>query len=284
MVTDAIFSDYDADGDADLIVVGEWMVPTFFQNEGGVFTKISLGLESLNGLWQTIVPFDMDNDGDLDYILGNWGLNTKYKASEAFPLRLYYGDVDGNGQSESIIAQAKNGQYYTQHHLDELAVQLPTLKKKFTTYQQFAGKPLEAIFDKKTRNRLELLSVQELASGYLKNNKGTFVFVPFAPSLQLAPITNLLIHDFFNNGQLGVLLAGNYMGLTPDQGRHDGFSGALLMADGAVHSGIDLGINLINKQVSKMDIITIQQKKYVVVMIHNGPIELYEITTPFLDK
>lgn len=280
MVTDATFSDYDADGDEDLIVVGEWMSPAFFKNQNGVFKRDQKITEKLNGLWQTIIPFDIDQDGDLDYALGNWGLNSKYKASTEFPLLMYHGDIDGNGTSETIVAIEKNSTYYSINDLDELGNQLTSLKKKFTSYRSFAGQPLEAIFNAKTLKNLNKLVVHKLASGYLKNEDGNFVFVSFQEQLQLAPITNMLVHDFSGNGLSDLLIAGNYLGVTPYHGRFDGFTGAVILDDGTVKSGVEVGIDLAQKQINQLAILKIRKKEYLIAMVHNGAVELYEIKLP----
>ena len=277
MVTDAVFSDYDADGDNDLIVVGEWMQPTFFQNNNGVFSKSNVIKDKLNGLWQAISPFDIDADGDVDYVLGNWGLNSKYKATKAYPMLMYYGDIDENGMTETILCIEKNSNYYTLNTFDELSKQLPFLQKRFSSYKDFAGKSIINIFGLQTLNALDVLEVHELASGYLKNNNGTYVFVPFETNLQIAPITNMLSYDFRDTGKLDLLVTGNYMGVTPYHGRFDGFMGALLTNKGDVISGKNIGLNTGNKQVSHMEIVTIKNKPYVVIMINNGNLEMYEI-------
>ena len=277
MVTDAIFSDYDTDGDKDLIVIGEWMQPTFFQNDKGVFTKQDILNEKLNGLWQSISPYDFDNDGDIDYILGNWGLNSKFKASAAYPMLMYHGDIDKNGMTETILCIEKNKTYYTINTFDELAKQLPFLQKKFDSYKAFAGKSIHDIFEAQTLDELNVLKVHELASGYLKNDKGSFIFVPFKEDLQVAPITNMLVHDFTNNGVLDVLMTGNYMGVTPYHGRFDSFMGAILSHDGAIIDGSRLGLNMGKKQVNQAKIITINEKDYIIFMISNDTVELYEI-------
>ena len=90
MVTDAVFSDFNKDGKIDIIVIGEWMKPTFFANRNGKFKDVTATVfpEKSNGLWQAIIPFDIDGDGDLDYMVGNWGLNSKFKASDAFPMKM----------------------------------------------------------------------------------------------------------------------------------------------------------------------------------------------------
>ena len=278
LVTDAVFSDYDNDGDADLIVVGEWMAPTFFQNISGIFKKVAITEDKLNGLWQTIAPFDIDEDGDLDYVLGNWGKNSKFKASKDYPLLMYYGDFDENGNTETITAIEKEGRYYTNLGLDELAGQMAFLKKDFPSYSKFAGKAINEIFTDKTLSKANhVYRAHELASGYLENKEGSFHFVPFKKQLQVAPITNALVYDFYNNGKEEMLLAGNNFGTTPYHGRLDGFSGALILNEKNIKLGHQIGLNLSHKQIKSMNIVQVNNKNYVLVTINNAKAELYEI-------
>ena len=145
--------------------------------------------------------FDIDNDGDDDYILGNFGLNSKFKATDKFPMKMYVGDFDNNKSTETIVATEKNGQYYTLSGLDELAGQLNYLKKKYTSYKTFAGQTVEAVFGDEALKKANLLTVNTLASGYLKNDKDTFSFQPFKePESQLATITEMLKYDFNVDG------------------------------------------------------------------------------------
>ncbi len=279
MVTDAITTDFNADGQIDLIVVGEWMEPTFLQNENGNFNTVSHLKENLNGLWQSITAFDIDNDGDDDYVLGNFGLNSKFKASQQFPMKMYVGDFDNNKKTETIVAIEKNGEYYTLQGLDELADQLSYLKKKYTTYKDFAGQTVEDIFSKEALKNTNVLSVNVLASGYLKNNKGEFTFQPFSDSsLQLAPITEMLKYDFNADGNEDILLAGNYFGVTPYHGKFDSFSGAIIQNNGDIISAQETGVNFYGKAIKGLNIIKIEDVKYLLVTINNDKIELYEIS------
>jgi len=280
MVTDAITTDFNKDGQVDLIIVGEWMNPTFLENDKGNFKDVTSTFMTGNntGLWQSIIAFDIDNDGDDDFILGNFGLNSKFKASIKYPMRMYIGDLDNNNRTETVIAIQKKGNYYTLLGLDELAGQLNYLKKKYRRYKDFAGKTVEEIFGEDELKNTTLLTVTTLASGYLKNDGGSFTFYPFKdPNLQLSPITEILKHDFNADGQEDILLAGNYFGVTPHQGRFDSFSGAVIKHNGEIISAPQVGVDFFNKAVSGLNIINYKGGEYLLVTINNNETEIYEI-------
>jgi hypothetical protein len=280
MVMDAIFTDFNKDGKIDLIVVGEWMKPTFFENKDGKFTDVTAVVfpEKSNGLWQSILPFDIDQDGDEDYLVGNWGMNSKFKASQDFPMKMYYDDFDSNGSFETIVAIEKNTKYYTTLGLDELAEQFSgMLKKKFNSYKSFAGKTLEEVFDPKMLERGKLFEVHNLKSGYLRNDKGKFTFIPFSNKMQVAPITSFLKANFDSDAKEEVFAAGNYFGVSPYHSRFDGFSGALIKNEKNILLGHQIGIDLTQKAVRHLDIVNFNGKRYMLVTINNKKAELYEM-------
>lgn len=280
MVTDAIWTDFDQDGWTDLIVVGEWMSPRFFKNQRGILTEVSDMIvdEGLNGLWQTILPFDINGDGHLDYLLGNWGLNTKFSASQEHPLKMYYADFDDNGGTETVLAYAKEGKYYPVLGLDELGSQMSFLKRKFTSYQAFAGKTIEEVFDKEQLANAEVLTVDELASGYLLYSGGKYTYKAFGPDLQMAPITAFLNYDFDGDGNEEVLIGGNYFGLSPYHGRLGSLAGNIIIAEGKILEGNHIGLNFTNKAVRGLDILHFQQKPYLLVTYNNEAAEIYQLT------
>ena len=277
MVTDALWEDFNGDGSTDLIIIGEWMSPRFFKNTNGKFTESNLLKSRINGLWQAIQPFDIDQDGDTDYLLGNWGLNSKFVATKDAPMKMYFSDFDANGSTETIVVTKKNGEYYPLMGLDELASQMVSLKKKFNTYKDFAGKPLDDIFDKKSLKNAKLLQVEELRSGYLKNDNGSYSFVPFQMKMQVAPILQFLAYDFDNDNDDEVLAAGNYFGVKPFHGRLDTFSGALIENENNVILGNILGLNLTQKSVRHLNIVSLNNKQYLLVTLNNDKAQLYEL-------
>nr|WP_297787107.1 VCBS repeat-containing protein [uncultured Allomuricauda sp.] len=275
MVTDAIWSDFNGDGTTDLILIGEWMSPKFLKNQNGTFSEV----EQVNipGLWQTIEAFDIDKDGDMDYLLGNWGTNSKFKASQEHPMKLYFNDFDGNGQTETVTAMEKNGDYYPLETLDGLASQMVYLKKKYTTYKSFAGNTMEEIFGEDALEASTQFEVNTLKSGYLKNDNGNFVFVPFKNELQVSPIMSFVVDDFDGDGNTEVLIGGNYFGVKPYHGRLDSFPGALLINENNIILGNQLGLDFSKKSIRHLKTITLNNQKYLLAIFNNDKAQVYKI-------
>ncbi|AEM70003.1 FG-GAP repeat protein [Allomuricauda ruestringensis DSM 13258] len=275
MVTDAIWSDFDGDGNTDLILVGEWMSPKFLKYQNGSFTEVEQ--INISGLWQAIETFDIDGDGDTDYLLGNWGTNSKFKASEEHSMKLYFNDFDDNGQTETVTAMEKNGNYYPLETLDGLASQMVYLKKKYTTYESFAGDTMEEIFGGDVLNSSTLLEVDTLKSGYLRNDDGNFVFVPFKNELQVSPIMSFLVDDFDGDGNTEVLVGGNYFGVKPYHGRLDSFPGALIKSERDIVLGNQLGLDFTQKSIRHLKTITLNKQKYLLAVFNNDKAQVYKI-------
>ena len=152
MVTDAEVFDYDNNGYEDLFIVGDWMQPTIFLNDGKKLTKTEniKGFEKSNGWWNCVAKSDIDNDGDQDFIVGNLGLNSKFRPSAANPISLYVNDFDQNGSVEPIYSFSKDGKEYPFALRQDIIKQMSSLKKKFVLYKDYANKTLPEIFDAET--------------------------------------------------------------------------------------------------------------------------------------
>ena len=153
MITSAVWSDFDNDGWIDLIVTGEWMQPTFFKNEHGKFVNVTehTGLTKTNGWWNSIYAVDIDNDGDMDYIVGNMGTNIDFKPAANEPMELYYDDFTGSGKKQPVIScyvmdeKGKKNRYPFSFR-DDLFKVMPGLKKKFWNYELFGKTTLDDVF------------------------------------------------------------------------------------------------------------------------------------------
>lgn len=226
MVTDAVWANLDNDSQMELVVVGEWMPITIFKNEYGKLTlplNLNRQFSSTNGWWNCINAVDINNDGQLDLIAGNLGLNTKIKADSLHPVELYSSDFDNNGIPESILTYFKSdGKSYPYYLKDDIVAQLPMLKKKFLKHVDYAGKTIEEVFDK---DQLELAVVKQAyqlqSCKFINKGDGKFLMQPLPTEAQLAPVYSILADDFDNDGWVDILLAGNFCGLKPEIGRYD---------------------------------------------------------------
>ena len=277
MVTAAIWDDFDGDSKQDLIVVGEWMEPIFLKNNTKNFIKVGKTDSGLEGLWQSIIAFDIDHDGDTDYLLGNWGENSKFKASEEYPMLMYYNDFDKNGQTETIVTTEKNKNYYPLLGLDALASQVVSLKKKYSSYKSFAGQTIEQILSKEQLESSQKLKVSTLKTGYLRNDSGVFTFVPFNRDFQVAPVLTFCKFDFDNDGEDDILAAGNYFGVQPFHGRLDSFTGALIKDADHILPGDQIGLNFAQKSIRQLNVISFKGSHYLLATPNNEEIQRYQL-------
>jgi len=234
MITDAAWSDINGDGRSDLIIVGEYLNVTVFLNENSKFQNVTKpsGLENSSGWWSVLKPADVDRDGDIDLIVGNHGLNSRFRATQNSPLSMYVNDFDKNGTTEQLICFNIEGKDYPMALRHDLTSQMPSLKKKYLKYEDFKNESIDKIFEKEVLKTAVKLSVSELRSGVFINNKGVFSFIPFPIEAQFSPIYAILAEDFDGDGILDVLLGGNLYEAKPEVGRYDGSYGLFLSGVG----------------------------------------------------
>ena len=238
MITDAIFQDLDDDGDDDLIIVGEFMGVEIFVNKKGAFTKKeNSAISELKGWWNTIYQADLDNDGDLDLILGNHGLNSIFRASKESPITLFSKDFDNNGFIDPIMAfRSTNGKDYPYALRHNLIDQIKSLKKKFPDYESFKNADMTTIFNSEQLAEANKLELNMLSSIILINN-GNFNFeVKQLPKeAQFSPIYAIAADDFDNDGDQDIVLGGNLYNVKPEVGRYDATYGVYLENDGKMN-------------------------------------------------
>lgn len=249
MITDAKFQDLDADGDNDLIIVGEFMGIELFRNDAGIFTKLNNALSENKGWWNTIESSDLDGDGDIDFIVGNHGLNSRFRASAQRPITLYAKDFDGNGFMDPILtfrnSSGKDYPYALRHNLVE---QIKSLAKKFPSYQSFKDASITEIFTPEQLKDSYRLNINTLASVVLIN-QGDFKFdVQQLPiEAQFSTVYAITANDFDGDGDNDLVLGGNLYNVKPEVGRYDASYGLYLenKGDGTfVIPKIDSGFKL----------------------------------------
>ncbi|WP_242917936.1 VCBS repeat-containing protein [Pontibacter liquoris] len=235
MVTDAVWTDYNNDNQTDLVVVGDWMPVKVFENHQGKLVEATgnNGLNQAKGFWQTIKAADFDQDGDMDLIAGNLGTNTKLRKSEGGGLKMFVKDIDGNGSLEHLLAYQRGDKWYPVATKEELGKQLPLINKKFTDYQSYAGKSIDALFNHDELKDAAVPEVNTFSSAYFENQgKGTFRMQPLPQEAQVSKIFAFQVQDVNKDGFLDVVLGGNFYGVSTYQGRYDASYGLLLQGNG----------------------------------------------------
>mgnify|MGYP005990725105 CR=1 FL=1 len=235
MVTDAVFSDIDQDGDEDLLIVGEWMEIKVLENSNGIFNDRSkkFGINNNSrGIWWSITKNDLDNDGDDDYILGNLGKNNKFKASKKHPFKVYANDFDGNGTNDVVLAKYYKDGYVPMRGKECTTQQMPYVGEKFKDFHSFASSKLIDILPEETVEEAVVYEISNFQSIMLINNNGKLTAENLPIQAQISPIKNSLIEDFNDDGYKDILIVGNHYGVEVETVRYDAGYGSLFLGDG----------------------------------------------------
>lgn len=231
MITDAVWSDVDGDGDRDLVVAGEWMPLKIFENQGGKLALNShLSDPAISGWWTTIEAADLDQDGDDDYVLGNWGLNSKFKASGERPLTMYVKDFDNNGKSEFIINWFApiDEQAYPFATKDDLLKQIPMLSKSNASYVEFAQKDYETLLSPELRQNAIPYICTHMESSIFWNTENGLKMEALPMAAQVSPVFAIVAEDLDGDGRKDLWLGGNFYGLKPEVGYNNSSKGIFL--------------------------------------------------------
>ncbi len=272
MVTDAAWTDFDNDGDIDLVVVGEWLPITLFKNNGKNLERLANvpGLNQSEGWWNTIQAVDVNKDGNIDFVIGNLGLNSKFRASPEKPLLMYVNDFDTNGTVEHVFSYYEGDNMYPMALRSDLVSQMPSLKKSFLYYSDYAGKTTDQVFDAKALDNALRKAAYRLESCVVFNNgDGSYTIRALPDQIQFAPVRSILsLAD-------DLLITGNFFGVKPEVGRYDAGGGFLLSFRG--NDVVATGPLGITSEVRKAGILKrSDNRKLIILATNNDVIKFYE--------
>ncbi|GGD75671.1 hypothetical protein GCM10011412_11780 [Maribacter cobaltidurans] len=279
LVNDMIVSDYDGDGQKDLIVVGEWMPITIFKTENGVFQKQELSsLADTQGWWNTVSEIDFDNDGDMDYFVGNLGANNKFHPSMEKPLHVYGNNFDSDGHYDMILSKIYNGKLVPVRGKECSTTQNPFVSQKIKSYEEFANSTLTDIYGEEEIENSFHKQVTEFESVYLENQgNGAFSVHHLPVSAQLGPTMSFAFTDVNNDGHLDVIGVGAIHESEVETVKYDSNIGYILLGDskGGLAPYKDISFyNGLNAK--KMDLVMLQEEPYVFIANNNRPLTIFK--------
>lgn len=247
MVTSAVWTDFNNDNNIDLILTGDWMAITIFKNEGGKFVDrtVDAGLQNTTGWWQSINGADFDNDGDMDYVLGNFGTNRRYKNTVShtdkspLPLEAFLNDFDGNGSQDFVMCyyqydmSDKTDKLFPVKTRERILEQLPSIAEKFPTWDAYGRASVSEILgDGKLKDAIHRTAYVFHTSVLVNDGNGKFSLKYLPNDVQISSTFGVTIDDFNNDGNLDILQHGNFYNTEIEITRHDAGTGVLLLGKG----------------------------------------------------
>jgi hypothetical protein len=277
-ITAALWTDADNDGDPDLAVVGEWMPFTIFYNQNGrLAPKAVAGSE---GWWNSITGADVDNDGDIDYIAGNHGLNSIFKASAEEPLTLLSGDFDGNGRKDPLVFKYTTGVNAPFVNRDLFTSQMPYYNNRFYRFENYADARMENLFEEQQLKEAQTDYVYELRSMVFVNEGGKFKMQALPVEAQFGPIYGIQTADVNADGFLDLLVCGNSYSNHYEYGAIDALGALLLFGKGdgtfRMVDSSKSGLQLSQDAKSMAWMRHASGKWWLLIGNNNGPLQVYE--------
>jgi hypothetical protein len=282
MITDMLWADVDNDRDQDMVIVGDWMPVKIFINENGKFTDQSekFGLSNTEGWWHTIIARDLNADGKVDFVLGNHGLNSHFKASALKPVTMYVNDFDLNGSVEQIICTFNDDKSYPLLMKDDLVKQIPSLSVKFKQFADYKDATIEDIFSPEVLRRALRLSARLMESCVMMNTgNGSFHLTPLPLETQFSPVYAIIADDFDSDGQCDIIIGGNQYRAKPETGIYDASYGLLLKSDsiGTWHSVSSVKSGFFTKgEIRDLKILNMKGSPIIAVARNNDNLQFYK--------
>ncbi|MEX2602418.1 MAG: VCBS repeat-containing protein [Balneolaceae bacterium] len=283
MVTDAAWLDWDGDGRQDLVVVGEWMPPRLFLNRGDRLEEVTagLGLSELTGWWNRVHVADLNGDGRPDLVLGNHGLNSQFRATAEHPVRMWVGDLDGNGLIDQILSIPDQGRDYPVALRHELLEEIPSLEVRYPDYASYAGQTVQEIFRDGELSRAHLLEARELASVVVWNREGGVDVERLPLRAQLSPVYGIWSGILAGAEERMLVLGGNLYEVKPIAGPYDALHGVVIRSGGpgdlaSLHPG-QSGFGLPGAVRQILELETADGQRVLVAVRHNREPELFRV-------
>jgi hypothetical protein len=233
LVTDAVWDDFDSDGDKDLIIVGEWMKIHFFENISGTFKDITddLGFKETVGWWFSVNTIDMDKDGDNDYVIGNLGLNQRHKTTEEEPFFIYANDFNVDGQLDIVLGYVEDGKNLPLRGLDASGEQIPAIKLRFESHEHFAGATLEDIYGEQMLNASLYYKANTFKNCWIENKGEKNFEMHELPNMAQFSSINDIAEIQKEDDDITFVVAGNFYDPEVETPRSDASVGLIMNSD-----------------------------------------------------
>ena len=281
MITDAAVSDILENPGDELLIVGEWMSPKLLAFNGQSFDVIESNMDTLAGLWQSVKTADLDNDGDMDLVLGNIGENFYLKANMEEPLRMWINDYDGNNSVEKIITRTIDGRDMPVVMKRDITDQLASLKKQNLKHSEYATKSIHELFDPEVLRKSTVKQVNFMKSiCAINNGAGQFDFVELPVEAQLSCVNEIVATDYNQDGLTDLVLGGNNHYFLPQFSMLDACKGKLLKNKGQTEfemiANSVSGFNM-RGVVRSLQLLDIDGQEYILALINNDKPQLYKM-------
>jgi len=285
MISSSLWTDFDNDGQQDLIIVGEWTDILFYKNNNGQLEKTSdqLGLEKHVGWWNSIKAADLDGDGDDDYVLGNLGLNYKYNATNEKPFEIYSSDMDSNGKRDIVVGYYSGEKLFPVRGLQCSSEQMPEITEKFPTYEAFGKADIFEVYGDALEDALHY-QANDFSSIILWNNGGSFEAEQLPDVAQWAPVKDFVITDINQDNLPDIIAAGNWFVAEIETPRADNGTGVVMINKGnkkfEALSVLESGL-FANKDVRALSLLYCGKNKSPLLLVanNNNSMQAFQLNT-----